>query len=410
MSQTCKNNTSPQSAWINYENVQLSKEEIADMIHLPQKECSGCSTCAMLCPVQAIAMQEDKKGFLRPVIDSKKCTNCGLCQKHCPALGEKNSLRPPDYGVFAAVASDETIHKASQSGGVFYVLGRSMLELGGVVYGAALDSSFETRHIRAADISALHRLQGSKYVQSNMNDVFGQVGADLTCGTSVLFSGTPCQVSGLYAYLSGKHICTDTLLTASLVCYGVPSPGVFRQWLHCLQRAWGKLDSMQFRRTDKDWGKGQEIYRLANGQVKEGAYFTQLFFQNLIIRDSCTTCKYCSINRPGDITVGDFWGIENVAPWFMDDQGVSLVLVHTERGHAFFSLAQKHLKVLESSVNEATRQPRLQNIPVTHNPHCDAFWEQFHTVGMEQIALKRGFIQQTEVSWKRRLLRLLGLR
>lgn len=367
------------------------------MPNLQRKECTGCSTCAMLCPIGAIALTANEEGFLYPQVDQKKCVDCGKCERFCPAKKEQDGERAPEYGVFAAKLREETAHRKSQSGGAFYALASDMLAKGGVVYGAALDDAFETKHIRVNEETQLKRLQGVKYVQSKIGDIFAQVAEDLNRNISVLFSGTPCQVAGLYSYLQGKGISADNLLTCDLVCYGVPSPDVFRAWIKCLEKTQkARIVEMCYRRTDEKWGKGQEYYRFSNGRTLEGGYYTQLYFRNLILRDSCTQCHYCNMNRPGDITLGDFWGIEKENPDFYDDCGVSLVMCSTKKGRVALDAVQEQLALAESTLQTAAAaQPRLQGIAVQHSTQREGFWKTYRKNGMEYIAIEEGFVAPT---------------
>ncbi len=364
------------------------------MPKLPEKACTGCTACVHICPVQAIAMREDAEGFLRPSVDTKVCVDCGKCEKTCPMNSQRDTDGVPEYGIYAAKAKDEQVHRQSQSGGAFYILARKVLDEVGTVYGAALNERFETEHIRVDAISQLPRLQGVKYVQSRLGEAFTQVAEDLKNGKKVLFSGTPCQVAGLQAYLKGQKSDTSNLLTADLVCYGVPSPGVFGSWVRCLEKAYNsKLEQMHYRRTDAKWGKGKEYYRMANGTVLEGSYYTSWYFRNLIIRPSCESCQFCNTNRCGDISVGDFWGIEKVAPEFHDDRGVSVVFCNTEKGKVAFSTVSDQLALQSASVEAAiAAQPRLQNIPVKASPNREMFWAQYKQSGITYFAMEEEMV------------------
>lgn len=338
-------------------------------------------------------MTEDQEGFLRPTVDAKKCLECGKCEKLCPMCRQRNTDGEPEYGVFAAKVEDEDVHKRSQSGGVFYALAEHILSQGGAVYGAALNERFETEHIRVNTVSQLHRLQGVKYVQSRLGSVFSQVEEDLRNAIDVLFSGTPCQVAGLQAYLAGKKADRSKLLTADLVCYGVPSPGVFREWVKCLEKTHkSSLKEMHYRLTDKKWGKGKEYYRLSNGTVLEGDYYTRWYFRNLIIRPSCESCQFCNTERAGDITLGDFWGIKNCIPDFYDDRGVSLVMCSTLKGKQALEVL-RNVERRESCLEDAiASQPRLQNISVKANTSREQFWEKYDKKGLSYLAMEEGFI------------------
>lgn len=371
------------------------------MPKLPTLDCTGCTACANLCPTGAITMAEDAEGFLRPRVDSNRCVNCGKCEKTCPILKARSGENAVAFGVFAAKTTDGEAHRRSQSGGAFHAIAAEFLQSGGIVYGAALNETFETEHIRICTPEDLPRLQGVKYIQSRLGDSFSRVATDLNAGKPVLFSGTPCQVAGLTAFLTAKKVPTETLLTCDLVCYGVPSPGVFRQWVACLEKAKkSRLAAMVYRRTDGDWGKGKEYYRLENGTELKGEYFTKFYFNNLIIRPSCENCRFCNLNRPGDLTVGDFWGIEKALPDFCDDRGVSLVFCSTKKGREALDRAGARLILAESTAEIAAEaQPRLRGIPVKPSPHRAAFWEKLRSKGMAYIAIDEGFIPPS-LSWR----------
>ena len=362
------------------------------MPKLPEKACTGCSACAAICPVKAITMKVDDEGFLRPFIDETGCIGCGKCEKTCPMAGEATFEAQP-LAVFAAKA-ERAVQTTSQSGGVFYTLARSVLEQGGVVYGAALEADFVTRHIRVEDAAQLRRLQSVKYVQSDPGDCYEKAARDLKEGRTVLYSGTPCQIAGLYSALKGKNIAAENLVTADLVCYGVPSPGVFRQWLRSLEKSRrSKVTAMQYRRVDAPWGKGREYYCFADGTELEGSFYTGLYFRNLIIRPSCESCRFCNVHRPGDLTLGDFWGIEKALPEFHDEKGVSLVLVNTPKGQEAFERIAEKLDRRPAALDAAVAaQPRLRNIAVKPSVYRDDFWRKLRREGMDYVAMEQEFV------------------
>lgn len=217
------------------------------------EDCCGCSACFNICPVQAITMQEDREGFKYPKIDERSCINCGKCEKACPVLHAETAGRTLHPAFYAVWNRQDEARLSSSSGGVFRVLAEDVLADGGVVYGAAFDVHNRLRHVRAESADALVPLTGSKYVQSEIGTAFCQVRADLKNGRRVLFTGTPCQVAGLYAFLGGDDA---NLLTADVLCHGVPSPAVFERYLESL--ALGKSAGLSFA-TKTTVGKNMKL-------------------------------------------------------------------------------------------------------------------------------------------------------
>ena len=188
--------------------------------------CCGCAACANVCTRNAIDMQRDKKGFLYPVVNADTCNNCGLCESICPIINEKEE-RTPQH-VYALKNKNESVRLGSSSGGIFSILAENVLRQRGVVYGAVFDKKWNVVHSRIESIKDLQKLRGSKYVQSSIGDSFKAVRDDLKSGRKVLFSGTPCQVAGLNAFLRNKH---ENLTTVDFVCHGVPNPRIWEDYL-----------------------------------------------------------------------------------------------------------------------------------------------------------------------------------
>ena len=191
-----------------------------------KKECSGCYACVSICPKRCISMQIDNEGFWYPLVDKNECIECGMCEKHCPVKKSKRNYR--DIEGYAAINKNSTVQKRSSSGGVFTLLAEYVLENGGVVYGAAFDEEYMVRHIGVERIHELGKLQGSKYVQSQMGSIYLEVKEKLNRGKIVYFSGTPCQVDGLIAFLGKEY---DNLICQDIICHGVPSPKIWKQYL-----------------------------------------------------------------------------------------------------------------------------------------------------------------------------------
>ena len=297
--------------------------------------CTGCTACASGCPKDAIAMERDKEGFAYPVIDPGKCVRCGHCTAVCPVLHERNSMHLPV--AFAAWNRDDQIRKDSTSGGVFTALAEYVLEGGGVVCGAAMDGKQHLRHIACFRKEDLWRLRGAKYVQSDLGDIFREIREALKT-RQVLFSGTPCQVDGLYRFLGDRP---ENLTTCDLVCHGVPSPGVWEDMVRSIEQRKGKgLQAVRFRNKVTGWKDSHFTTVYDDGTVDTAPLFAteygRAFGRALFLRPSCHCCAYTNLNRPGDFTLGDFWGLRPDELPEQQEKGVSLLLVNTAHGSHIF--------------------------------------------------------------------------
>lgn len=293
------------------------------MLNTPQDKCTGCTACVAACPTSCLQMERDKEGFFYPVADEEACINCDRCNRVCPA---QKPLKAKDQEplCYAAISRQDRQRAQSSSGGVFSLLAEKVLEQGGAVYGAAMEPNLTVRHVRITDKNALPRLMGSKYVQSQMGDCYTRVRRELAQGREVLFSGTGCQAQGLLRFLGGPK---PGLLTVDVICHGVPSPAVWQGYA----KAIGAQTPLSFR--DKSTGWQQYSVQL-NGMAhpyRQDPYM-RLFLSDVILRPSCYHCPAKGASRVSDLTLADFWGIQNVDPAMFDDKGTSLVLVHSAAG------------------------------------------------------------------------------
>ena len=300
---------------------------------LDKSACTGCGACVSICPKGAISMLPDEEGFLYPSVDQKLCIGCDLCEKRCPAGKAHPETRPLLLG---AKNKDDAVREASSSGGVFSALAMDMFQKGGVVFGAAFDSSMHVEHIGAFDPSELAPMRGSKYVQSEAADAIGNAAALLAKDIPVLFSGTPCQVAGLLAKVPSKH--REKLLTVDFVCHGVPSPGVFASYIKKLEETHGKrVVKYTFRDKRNGWKDFYAVATFEDGSEHMGSQreepYLYGFLQNLYLRPSCTRCDNLrGAHHVSDITIADLWGVQEICPELDDDRGLSLVMVNTQKG------------------------------------------------------------------------------
>lgn len=327
-----------------------------------KRDCCGCSACVQKCLRQCISLQEDNEGFLYPVVDKEICIDCGLCEKVCPILYQGDTRKP--LKVYAAINKDEEIRRQSSSGGVFTLLAEKVINEGGVVFGARFDENWEVRHDYAETIEELAVFRGSKYVQSRIEDNFKKAETFLKEGRKVLFSGTPCQIAGLNRFLRKKY---DNLLSVDFICHGVPSPSIFRWYIINeigkikkipyvnynlsktirIKRFTDKYEldikNIVFRYKNTSWknynfllnvlDKSSEKINCLNLEynVTDSEHFLYGFIHDYYLRPSCYYCRMKNNRSGSDITLADFWGIEDIDNEFKDDKGVSLLSINTLR-------------------------------------------------------------------------------
>ena len=309
--------------------------------------CNGCHACSSACPHKCISMVSDDEGFLYPEVDSTRCSECHLCEKVCPILNPKNVLNADLPSAYAVKNNDDNTREKSSSGGVFAALAEYVIDEGGIVFGAAFDSRFDVVHIGVEKKEDLVKLRGSKYVQSTIGDTYREAKKALDAGRTVLFTGTPCQIGGLRAFLRKDY---EKLYTQDIICHGVPSPKVWRRYLDYQQtRKNSKIKEISFRNKKKSWKKYAVSFAFENGaEISEPFMenpYMRAFLRNLSLRNSCYQCRFKGISRDSDITLADFWGIENILPEMDDDKGTSLVIVQNEKGRRLLNSVSDSLSL-----------------------------------------------------------------
>lgn len=339
------------------------------MINIKDKhKCCGCNACANICPKQSIQMFEDEKGFLYPKVVLDTCIDCGLCEKVCPCIHQDNPHKT--LSVYAAINSNEKIRNESSSGGLFSMIAEKIILEGGVVFGARFDDKWEVKHDCVETISELRYFRSSKYVQSRIEDTYKKALNYLKEGRKVLFSGTSCQISGLKHYLRKDY---DNLLAVEVVCHGVPSPLVWRNYLKQILRPKGVdgkntvlcslketpvLTGISFREKSNGWkkfgfvilgksaakaDKNSVLSSVRNSNIvlfqqpKSDNYYMQVFLHDLDLRPSCYDCPAKKGKSQSDIALADFWCIGDIHPTLDDDRGISAVLINSSKGKDFMS-------------------------------------------------------------------------
>lgn len=334
-------------------------------------------------------MCPDALGFLYPVVDKSLCVDCGLCEKVC-SFNESydRSMNLPEPDVYAARHKDMAEIEKSRSGAMFAALSDWVLGCGGVVYGAGYAEHFRVIHKRATTRKQRDEFRGSKYVQSDMGHVFCEVAEDLRAGKAVLFTGTPCQTSGLQSFLKLRHVSTDLLYVVDIVCHGVPGPYIWRDYLAYIEKKQGsKVLAVNFRdKSQLGWTAHKESFTFQDGKTYT---YTYTFYQHIMFRHSCGKCHFTNFQRPSDITIADFWGWQKLDKDFnADDKGCSLVLVNTEKGRKLFDKIKSQMN-LRISDRESCLQPNLQH-PSEIHPLRQAFEEDYKKHGFLYVARKYG--------------------
>lgn len=335
----------------------------ATINEISKDKCTGCGACKNICPVNAIRMERNDEGFLFPKIDEENCIHCGKCYHVCSVNINNEDFHTrkkiPDY--YAARGKKELVCTSS-SGGMFSVIAEEVLRRGGAICGCRWSEDYQRAyHTIVESVEDLEALRKSKYIQSDIGDVYTAIRNILNEKRWVLFSGTPCQVAGLYAFLGRDY---QSLITVDIICHGVPSLKAYHSWLK--QYTGGrKIEQVNFRdKSRAHWGTVEYI-KFQDGSVYYDDCFHGLWYKAFLggisTRKCCGTCKYANISRIGDFTLGDFWGIANILPDFDDGYGTSLVSVNTEKAQNFFKHIRKNIKY------EQVPQEKVIEIAKKHN-------------------------------------------
>lgn len=344
--------------------------------------CTGCRACEQLCVHNAIEAKPNKEGFLTTYIDSKKCVSCGLCQKRCP----QNTLikkSDPIYSLAVRDKSDEEL-TASASGGAFAATARVFLDRGGIVIGAAYNDDMTVSHIVVESLKDLPKIQSSKYVQSNTENTYSKLKEFLKQGREVLYSGTPCQIGGLKAYLHKDY---DNLYTMDLICHGVASPKLFSKYLVWLGRKMkGKIIGYDFRDKTCGWGLDYMTKTKTKTKTKPSTLdpYYYHFLKGTTYRECCYRCNYCTKERVGDITIGDYWGIEKEHPEFYSSKGVSCLLVNTEKGMHLWNIVKEEFYSLESSFEQVSRANHNLSHPTQRINQRDSIYQHIDDMEVDE--------------------------
>lgn len=381
---------------------------------IEKKDCCGCGACVQRCLKQCISMDLDNEGFYYPVIDKTSCIDCGLCEKVCPVINQGESREP--MNCFAARGKREDIVKKSSSAGIFYLIAEQTINNGGVVFGARFNESWDVVHSWTGSLDDIIPFMSSKYVQSNIGDCYKQAEQFLRADREVLFTGTPCQLSGLRNFLRKEY---NNLICVDVICHGVPGPGVWREYLKYVISPIGRkntvsssfysplsegdahqIKGISFRDKRLGWKKYSFVLLSSQGDsrseensvsssnkilVRQKHYynlFMKAFLHDYMLRPSCYSCPARKGKSGSDLLLGDYWGIARYYPEFFSPEGVSMALAYTEKGRQI--LSKLDLDTIEILYSETSGNSNIEfdgKMPADRND----FFEEFQKEGIKAL-------------------------
>lgn len=293
--------------------------------------------------------------------------------------------------VYAVKHKDLSTRMESRSGGIFSAVSDYVLEKGGIVYGCVLEKDFTAHHFRATTTDERNRMRGSKYIPSDMGDMFRLAKQDLENGRLVLFSGTSCQIAGLRSFLGKEY---DNLFCIDIVCHGVPSLKLWQSYLRWQENSHkGKCIYVDFRnKKDFGWDKHIETLHIQppSGKVKvvNSTVFKTIYYTHCALRPSCYYCPYKSTIHPADMSIADYWKIDVAAPGFNDNKGVSLVLLNNENAVKMFNCVKEVTQYQKCRLEDSMTLPLKE--PCKKPSRTEQFWKDYHSLDFSRIASKYG--------------------
>lgn len=400
-------------------------------------ECCGCGACVAVCPKKVLIMQPDEYGFIYPVLKLDQCINCGKCLSVCALENEHTGCIPQK--AVGAIYKDIVKVKRSASGGVFQAIADQFLEVGGVVVGAAWhfsEDSWIVKHKIAHNTDELQPMLSSKYVQSDTEEIFELTQDYLNRGYKVLFSGTPCQVAQIKAFVRNN---SALLYTIDVICHGIPSEQMWIDYTKLVERKEkSKIRAVSFREKDKGWGHSLSfLFEQVNGKTKKVYYpcilssYDGMFLAGDNYRESCYNCRYASLHRVSDLTISDFWGVDQLPVNMLDrvtsmidiNKGVSCILINTDNGNTLLKVCQDKLLTFETSVDyvKAYNGQLSGAVKSTarHTRYMDIYknkgYEVLHDVYLSELGIRKIYIYINEkiprslkIKIKQCLIRLKG--
>ena len=370
---------------------------------IARKMCTGCANCKNICKNQAISMEIGDDGFLYPIIDLKKCTKCGLCRKKCPVITTRINVSLNKC--YVAYSKSDYIRLSSSSGGIFTHLANEILKENGIVIGAAFDDDNKLKHIAITDFDDLEKLKGSKYIQSDISNIFQFVKSNIQ-NKRILFVGTPCQVAGLKAFIKDF---SENLICVDIVCHGTPSPKLFSKYISELEKKNGKLLRYNFRDKSTGWELYSNSMIFRNKKISERYNqndYMKLFLSDVALRECCYNCKFKLGNKYSDLTLGDFWGVGNFYSEMYDAKGVSCIIINTTIGESIFEKIKDNLVYKECKMEEIIAGNPYIKESCVRTKERDTFYGDIDKLTIKQLTKKYSKIESA-VDIKNRVKRFI---
>lgn len=296
--------------------------------------CVGCNACENICPTNCILMQKDNLGFKYPNVNYDECISCRKCLNVCPVLEDFELSNWTTPIVYAAWSLDEVNRFESTSGGVFFEIAQTLFDEGYYICGAQYNENKLVEHAIIKDKNDLFKLRQSKYLQSDLGLIYSQIKTFLKSGQKIVFVGAPCQVAGLLKFISYK---TENLLTIDFICRGMNSPKAYEKYLQMLEAKYNStVKKVWFKYKSKGWHNFGTRVDFNNGKTYIKSRYNDLYMrgyleENLYMMPACFNCKFRDFPRVADITLADFWGIENMKR-LDNDRGTSMLLANSDMG------------------------------------------------------------------------------
>lgn len=353
-----------------------------------KKDCTGCYACENICPSNSISMVDDTEGFWYPAVDYDKCIKCKKCINVCPIIN--NTILNNKPVVYACINNDEKVRLNSSSGGIFTLVSEEVVNQDGIVFGARFNVDFKVEHSFVESKEDLERFRGSKYVQSRIGETYKLVREFLIANRKVLFTGTPCQIAGLKSFLGKDY---ENLLCMDIICHGVPSPVVWEKYVNYREKDAGSLvQRITFRLKNESWKRYSISFLFKNNTEYREIYnkdlYMKAFLRDIYLRPSCYECEFKGLNRQSDITLADFWGIQNVLPEMDDDKGTSLIFINSKAGKVIFDSISKNTVCKVVNVNNVIKYNTAAIKSAQTNPNRKVFFDSLNKLDFDILVNK----------------------